>query len=118
MFAAYGLPTQLVSDNGPQFTVEEFENFLRSNGIKHIKCAPYHPASNGAVERLVQTFKKAMKSSKDSYGNAEQAFVSRIIAQHPIAPQMKHLVNCSWVTKCVQDWTCYYQAIVEHQEYT
>ena len=53
MFAAYGLLTQLVSDNGPQFTAEEFENFLQSNGIKHIKCAPHHPASNGAVEHLV-----------------------------------------------------------------
>ena len=32
---------------------------MKSNGI--ISSAPYHPASNGAVERLVQTFKKAMK---------------------------------------------------------
>ena len=48
MFAAYGLPTQLVSDNGPQFTADEFKIFLQANGIKHIKCAPYHPASNGA----------------------------------------------------------------------
>ena len=34
---------------------------MKSNGIKHICCAPYHPASNGAMEHLVQTFKKAMK---------------------------------------------------------
>ena len=53
MFAAYGLPAQLVSDNGPQFTAEQFANFMQVNGIKHIKYAPFHPASNGAVERLV-----------------------------------------------------------------
>ena len=53
MFAAHGLPQQLVY-NGPQFISEEFASFLKSNGIKHIRCAPYHPASNGAVERLVQ----------------------------------------------------------------
>ena len=61
VFAAYGLPEHLVSDNGPQFTSTEFREFLRSNGVKHIRTAPYHPASNGAVERLVQTFKQAMK---------------------------------------------------------
>ena len=66
MFAAYGLPEQLVTDNGPQFTAEEFAVFLKRNGIKHIKVAPYHPSSNGAVERLVQTFKKAMRANEQS----------------------------------------------------
>ena len=64
MFAAYGLPEQLVTNNGPQFTAEEFAVFLKRNGIKHIKVGPYHPSSNGAVERLVQTFKKAMRANE------------------------------------------------------
>ena len=34
VFAAYGLPDQLVSDNGPQFSSEEFQLFLKCNGIK------------------------------------------------------------------------------------
>ena len=50
MFAAYGLPEQLVSDNGPQFMSEEFRQFTRGNGIKHIRSSPYHPASNGLAE--------------------------------------------------------------------
>jgi len=36
---------------------------MKSNGIKHILCAPSHPASNGVVERLVQTVRKAMKAA-------------------------------------------------------
>ena len=60
LFATYGLPEQVVTDNGPQFIAQEFSTFMKLNGIKHIKSSPYHPASNGAVERLVQTFKKAM----------------------------------------------------------
>ena len=62
LFAAYGLPEQVVSDNGPQFISGEFESFMKNNGIKHIRTAPYHPASNGAVERLVQTFKQGLKA--------------------------------------------------------
>ena len=64
LFALYGLPEQLVSDNGPQFTSDEFKHFMRSNGIRHIRCTPYHPASTGAVERLVRTFKQAMKAGR------------------------------------------------------
>ena len=62
MFARYGLPRQLVSDNGPQFTLSEFKQFLRCNGVKHITTAPYHPSSNGAAERLVQTVKQAIRA--------------------------------------------------------
>ncbi len=64
LFAAYGLPEQLVSDNSPQFNAEEFESFLKGNRVKHIRCAPYHPSSNGLAERFVHTFTTAMKASE------------------------------------------------------
>jgi len=41
IFAAHGLPEQLVSDNGPQFTSEQFARFTRQNGITHILVPPY-----------------------------------------------------------------------------
>ena len=72
LFSSYGLPEQLVSDNGPQFTSSEFESFMRMNGIKHIRTSPYHSASNGAVERLVQTFKQAMKSASNAFTSQQQ----------------------------------------------
>ena len=64
LFATYGLPLQLVSDNGPQFTAVEFQHFLKGNGVKHIRCSPCHPSSNGLAERFVRTFKQAMKAGE------------------------------------------------------
>ena len=68
LFTAYGLPKQLVSDNGPQFTSSEFEVCMKANGIKHIRTAPYHPASNGETERFVQTSKRAMRAAEKDTG--------------------------------------------------
>ena len=41
-----------------RFVSSEFEEFFQKNGIRHITSAPYHPASNGLVERAVQIVKK------------------------------------------------------------
>ena len=65
LFAAHGLPDQVVSDNGPQFVSKEFQRFMKENGIKHTRCAPYHPSSNGLAERFVQTLKNALRRTKD-----------------------------------------------------
>ena len=61
LFASFRLAEEIVSDNGPQFVSVEFQNFVKANGIKHIRSAPYHPSSNGEAERAVRTFKTAMK---------------------------------------------------------
>ena len=60
-WARLGLPSELVSDNGPQFISSEFEDFLRRNGVKHTLSPPYSPKTNGSAERSVQTVKGILK---------------------------------------------------------
>lgn len=54
MFSIFGFCHALVSDNGPQFRSEEFEVFLRCNGINQMFSPAYH---NGLAERGVRTVK-------------------------------------------------------------
>lgn len=61
VFSRFGFPLQIVSDNGPQYTSETFTSFLKKLGIKHTCTAVKHPASNGAAENFVKTFKRKIK---------------------------------------------------------
>ena len=51
VFVRYGLPAQIVSDNGPPFLSAEYREFLRQNCIQRVLVSPYHPSSNGMAER-------------------------------------------------------------------
>lgn len=62
-FARFGLPELLVSDNGPQLTSEEFRTFLKKNGINHVTSPTFFPASNGAAENAVKTFKRSINAA-------------------------------------------------------
>ena len=56
----WGLPKQTVTDNGTEFTSNEFE-FAKSDGIDHVTSPAYHQSSNGAAERAVQTIKNGLE---------------------------------------------------------
>ncbi|XP_042143933.1 uncharacterized protein LOC121834249 [Ixodes scapularis] len=73
IFARFGVPRTIVTDNGTQFTSEEFAIFAKNNNIAHLRTAVYHPQSNGLAERAVRTIKEALK--KMSEGTLEEKLV-------------------------------------------
>ena len=42
---------RIISDNGPQFVARDFKEFIRIAGMTHVRTSPYHPQSNGKLER-------------------------------------------------------------------
>ena len=64
IFSRYGLPEIMVSDNGPQFSASEFQQFCRKNGIMHRTSAAYKPSTNGQAERVVQILKSAIAQAR------------------------------------------------------
>jgi len=49
--------TRLLTDNGPGYIAKVLEDYLRMQSIRHIRCSPHHPQTNGKLERFHQTLK-------------------------------------------------------------
>ena len=67
IFSRHGIPETLVSDNGPQYSSEEFRAFASRYGFAHVTSSPRYPQSNGLAERTVKTVKKLLKESSDPH---------------------------------------------------
>ena len=65
-FATYGIPQKLVSDNGPQFTSQEFNTFTVEWEIEHDLTSPFHPQAYGKAESAVKMAKTLLKKSRHS----------------------------------------------------
>lgn len=79
-FSQEGVPTVLVSDNGPQFTSHQMEQWLEAIGCRHILTPPYHPRSNGQAERFVRDLKDHLRATGNL--NTMQASIDRFLLQY------------------------------------
>lgn len=60
--ARFGCPTTITSDQGRQFESQLFQNLTKLMGIKKNRTTPYHPQSNGIIERWHRTLKTALRA--------------------------------------------------------
>lgn len=67
MIQNHGVPEELVTDNGTQFCSNEFSSYLKDVGIQHKRTSPYHPQTNGLVERFHGTLIGSLKKLCSPY---------------------------------------------------
>ncbi|GKV17243.1 hypothetical protein SLEP1_g27774 [Rubroshorea leprosula] len=61
----YGIPNQIIADNGPQFNCNSFRDFCSSYGIKLVFTSVYHPEANGMVESVNKAILEGIKPRLD-----------------------------------------------------
>ena len=61
LFARYGLPENLLSDNGSNFVSADFEDFLASTMTQHLRTSNFHPQTNGVLERFHGSLKLRLR---------------------------------------------------------
>ncbi|XP_057294040.1 uncharacterized protein K02A2.6-like [Hydractinia symbiolongicarpus] len=60
-FSMFGYHGKICSDNDPQFTSAEIEQYFKERNIHHERSSPYNPQGNGEVERFNRTLSKVIK---------------------------------------------------------
>jgi len=64
----YGCPAKIVTDQGTQFESELFQKLCQLCGIQKCRSTPYHPQSNGSIERMHRTLKSILTCLVQDYG--------------------------------------------------
>ncbi|KAI4881647.1 hypothetical protein NFI96_006235, partial [Prochilodus magdalenae] len=63
----HGIPSEVMTDNGPQFASECFTKFIAQWGFTHVTSSLRYAQSNGEAERAVRTIKGLLQKEKDPY---------------------------------------------------
>lgn len=79
IFARHGFPYSLTSDQGPQFTSQEFAEYCAENGICHYTTFAYWPQANGEVERQNRSLQKTIQITQLQKGNWRKELLNYLL---------------------------------------
>lgn len=65
IFSRHGIPSIVISDNGPEFSSRRYKQFAKQWDFLHKTSSPEYPQSNGLVERTIQTIKQSLRKCYD-----------------------------------------------------
>ncbi|VFQ73798.1 unnamed protein product [Cuscuta campestris] len=83
----FGVPKQIISDNGTQFEEAEFQDFLKTWGIQHTKVSVAYPHANGQVENVNRTIIDGIKKKLLSEGSKSVDELPRILWTYTTTPR-------------------------------
>ncbi|XP_064466636.1 uncharacterized protein LOC135377852 [Ornithodoros turicata] len=102
VFAQFGIPLLLRSDNGPPFQSADFQEFAAELGFHHHRITPLWPQANGEAERFMRTLKKHVDTSSNwtaeldiflmAYRSTKQATTDKTPYELLFGRKMKNLL--------------------------
>ena len=81
LFATFGVPEELSSDGGPEFSAGSTANFLKQWGVRHRISSAYFPQSNGRAEVAVKKAKRLLLSNTGPTGSLDNDGFLRAMLQ-------------------------------------
>ena len=78
--STFGCPQTLISDQGRQFEAQLFQHMLTALGTQRRRTSPYHPQTNGKLERSHATLKASLRCLAAERPHWEDALPFAILA--------------------------------------
>jgi len=98
-FARFGVPAQVLTDNGKVFTGKYFtppvevlfDKICRENGVEHLLTAPYSPTTTGKIERFHRSLRAEFLMGRlfDSLSDAQEQLEAFTVSQAVVIPVSK-----------------------------
>jgi putative transposase len=73
---------RLVTDRGPALISEDFNEYLKEKGIHHILASPYHPQTNGKIERYHRSLKEKLNQNVCDLPVKQKISIGQYISHH------------------------------------
>ena len=69
LFSRFGVPEEISSDGGPEFTSSSTKELLKTWDVTHQISSAYYPRSNSRAEVAVKQAKRLLRSNADASGS-------------------------------------------------
>ena len=83
----YGVPEELSSDRGSEYTAKATQDFLKKWGVRHRLALVYHAQSNGRAEVMVKSLKRLLIDNIGESGSLYTDAVTRAMLQLRNTPE-------------------------------
>ena len=80
-FGVFGVPDEISTDGGPEFTASATETFLKTWGVNHRVSSAYFPQSNGRAEVAVKSAKRMLRDNVSPDGDLNNDSFLRALLQ-------------------------------------
>ena len=87
VFARVGVPQEILTDQGSNFTSQLLAELYRLLHVQSIRTSPYHPQMDGLVERFNQTLKSMLRKSVDKEGKNWDKMIPYLVFAYREVPQ-------------------------------
>ena len=87
VFTRYGIPPEVLTDQGSNFMAELMQRVLELLQVSHIKTSPYHPQTDGLVERFNGTLKKMLNKFAQEHPKEWDKLIPYLLLAYREVPQ-------------------------------